>query len=73
MPPSKPLTTQMTFKKIAIIGKPGATGIAGSLTQLADFLQEAGVTVLFEAETARNIGRADGAGLTPDQIGRAHV
>ena len=69
MPPSKPLTTQMTFKKIAIIGKPGATGIAGSLTQLADFLQEAGVTVLFEAETARNIGRADGAGLTPDQIG----
>jgi NAD+ kinase len=69
MPPSKPLTTQMTFKKIAIIGKPGATGIVGSLTQLADFLQEAGIAVLFEAETARNIGREDAAGLTPDQIG----
>ena len=69
MPPSKPLTTQMTFKKIAIIGKPGATGIVGSLTQLADFLEEAGIAVLFEAETARNIGREDATGLTPDQIG----
>ena len=69
MPPSKPLTTQMTFKKIAIIGKPGATGIVGSLTQLADFLQEAGIAVLFEAETARNIDREDATGLTPDQIG----
>ncbi len=69
MPPSKPLSTQMTFKKIAIIGKPGAMGIVGSLTQLADFLQEAGIAVLFEAETARNIGREHASGLSADQIG----
>ncbi|HEX8884099.1 MAG TPA: NAD(+)/NADH kinase, partial [Noviherbaspirillum sp.] len=58
----------MTFQKIAIIGKPGATGIAESLTQLAAFLQDAGIEVLFEAETAQNINH-QGTGLNAQQIG----
>lgn len=66
--PSFTPSTQMTFQKIAIIGKPGATGIAESLTQLAAFLQDAGIEVLFEAETAQNINH-HGAGLSAQQIG----
>jgi NAD+ kinase len=70
MPSHKPSTMQMTFQKIAIIGKPGATGIAESLTQLAAFLEDAGIAVLFEAETARNMNHQGAPGLTPDEIGQ---
>ena len=70
MPQSLPPTTQMTFQKIAIIGKPGAIGIGESLNQLAAFLQDAGIEVLFEAETARNINHQGLPGLTADEIGQ---
>jgi NAD+ kinase len=70
MLPSKPPTTQMTFQKIAIIGKPGAIGIGESLNQLAAFLQGAGIDVLFEAETARNINHQGLPGLSAEQIGQ---
>ena len=68
-----PSTPQMTFQKIAIIGKPGAIGIGESLNQLAAFLQDAGVEVLFEAETARNINHQGLPGLSVEQIGQQAV
>jgi NAD+ kinase len=58
-----------SFQKIAIVGKPSATGIAQSLTDLADFLKRAGRTVLFEAETAQNIKIQGFPSLTPVEIG----
>lgn len=42
-------------KTIALVGKYNAAGITESLTELADFLSQAGHTVVFEEETAQNI------------------
>ena len=70
MPQSLPQTIQMSFQKIAIIGKPGAIGIGESLNQLAAFLHDAGIEVLFEAETARNINHLGLPGLSAEQIGQ---
>lgn len=59
-----------SFKTIALVGKYLAAGIAESLSQLAHFLDQAGHTVLFERETARNIGLDSHAVVTPEQIGQ---
>lgn len=61
--------TSHSFQKIAVIGKPSAAGIIKSLSQLANFLQSTGHTVLFETETAHNINLPGFPALTPQEIG----
>jgi NAD+ kinase len=59
----------MSFKKIAIIGKPGAIGIAESLAQLAAFLKSAGIDAMLETETASNIELPHVPVLSAEEIG----
>jgi NAD+ kinase len=59
-----------SFKTIAIVGKPMATGIGDSLAEIAAFLVSTGHTVAFEAETARNVAVGNAIVLSPEQIGR---
>ncbi|MEO6354125.1 MAG: NAD kinase [Burkholderiaceae bacterium] len=56
-------------KTIAFVGKLQTPGIAQSLSRLAHFFDDAGHTVVLEAETARDIGMAGFAAMTPAQIG----
>ncbi|NMM25923.1 MAG: NAD kinase [Glaciimonas sp.] len=57
-------------KTIAVIGKPQAPGIAQSLSRIAHFFDDAGYTVVLEAETARDVELAGFAAMTPAQIGQ---
>ena len=63
------LAKPLTFKTVAVIGKYMAAGIAESLTELALFLAGTGRTVVFEVETAQNVGFGDALTMTPDEIG----
>jgi NAD+ kinase len=58
------------FKTIAVVGKYMAAGVTQSLSDIAAFLRESGHAVVFEAETARNIGLPDLIAMTPAEIGR---
>lgn len=59
-----------TPKTIAIVGKYHAVGIAQSLSDIAAFLEAHGHTIVFEAETARNV-RLDGyEAMAPERIGQ---
>jgi NAD+ kinase len=69
MPPSNP-TAASRFKTIAIVGKHMAVGIEQSLTELAGFLEGAGRTVVFEADTAQNVGLQGYRAMTPAEIGQ---
>jgi NAD+ kinase len=74
MPPTKSPAVPFTPKIIAIVGKYFAAGIAQSLSEIADFLEGRGHTVVFEAETAQNISLQGYEVMTPEQIGRnAHA
>ncbi|HEY4542997.1 MAG TPA: NAD kinase [Noviherbaspirillum sp.] len=59
------------FKTVAIVGKYMAAGIEASLSELAAFLRERGLTVVFEQETAQNL-QLDGGmlSMSPEEIGR---
>ncbi|TCS36810.1 NAD+ kinase [Paucimonas lemoignei] len=57
-------------KTIAIVGKPMAAGIGDSLTEIANFLVNAGHKVAFEVETAKNVNVGNAAVLSPEQIGQ---
>ena len=70
MLPSNPIIAPATFKTVAIVGKYMAAGIAQSLSEIAGFLEQAGYRVVYEAETAHNVGFANVPSLTPDEIGR---
>ena len=59
-----------TPKTIAIVGKYHAAGIAQSLSDIADFLELHGHTVVFEAETAQNISLEGYDAMSPEQIGQ---
>lgn len=59
-----------TPKTIAIVGKFHAAGIAQSLSDIAAFLEAHGHTVVFEAETARNIALEGYEAMSPEQIGQ---
>jgi NAD+ kinase len=56
-------------KTIAFVGKNQAPGIAQSLSRLAQFFDDAGHTIVLEAETARDIAPTVFPAMTPDQIG----
>ena len=60
----------MHFPIVALVGKYHDTGIAGPLRALARMLQASGREVLFEAETAVNIGLTDYPAATVDEIGQ---
>lgn len=66
------LPTFMTSssKTIALIGKYNAAGIIESLTELADFLGQAGHTVVFDEETAQNISVEGFSVLSVPDIGK---
>jgi NAD+ kinase len=70
MPSSHAPATPFSFKTIAIVGKPLAAGIEQSLAGIAEFLVAAGYTVIFEAETAKNVDLSGFATMTPKQIGQ---
>ena len=57
-------------KTIAVVGKNQAPGIADPLLRIAQFFDDAGHTVVFEADTARDIGLEGFAAMTPAQIGK---
>ena len=69
MPLSMTPANPAKFKTIALVGKFQAAGIGGPLLDLAAVLKSSGRTVVFEAETARNVGTTEFAALTPAQIG----
>lgn len=66
MPPDQPLA----FKTVAVIGKYMAAGIVESLSEIAAFLSRTGHDVVFETETAQNLGLPGVAAMTPAEIGR---
>ncbi|TFV88150.1 NAD kinase [Oxalobacteraceae bacterium OM1] len=68
MLPSSP-SALPAFRTVAVIGKYMAGGITESLSELAAFLRGRGLRVVFETDTAHNIGLAAEAALTPQQIG----
>lgn len=57
-------------KTIAIVGKFHAAGIAQSLSDIAVFLEAHGHTVVFEAETARNVALAGYDAMSLEHIGQ---
>ncbi|MFC3110275.1 NAD kinase [Undibacterium arcticum] len=57
-------------KTIALVGKLNATGILQSLAEIADFLDDAGHTVVIESDTARNVELEGFATMTPAEIGQ---
>jgi len=59
-----------TPKTIAIVGKYLAAGIAQSLSDIAEFLEAHGHTVVFESETAQNIALEGYDAMSPAQIGQ---
>ncbi len=63
------MSSPSAFPTIAIIGKHGDTTATAELTQLAEFLHERGHNVVFESETARDLGRPGPQAMTPEQIG----
>jgi NAD+ kinase len=69
MSPTSTAAKPLAFKTVAVIGKYMAEGIAESLSELAAFLAGTGRTVVYEAETAQNVGLSSAAGMTPAEIG----
>jgi NAD+ kinase len=69
MPPSKSSVKPSALKTIAVVGKYFASGIAQSLSDIADFLVKSGRTVVLEAETAKNTELRGYPAMTPEQIG----
>ncbi|HEY8027298.1 MAG TPA: NAD kinase [Burkholderiaceae bacterium] len=67
-----PHSSPQSLKTIAIIGKYLAAGIALSLSEIAEFLGQRGHSVIFESETARNMGLEGVTTMTPADIG-AHA
>jgi len=57
-------------KTIALVGKFNATGIRQSLAEIADFLNDAGHTVVIESDTARDVGLEGFNAMTPAEIGQ---
>jgi NAD+ kinase len=70
MLPSTSPAVPSRFKTIAIVGKYMAAGIAQSLSEIAEFLERTGHTVVFEKETAQNIALQGVVTMTPYDIGR---
>ncbi|MFZ6718765.1 NAD kinase [Undibacterium sp. Ji49W] len=58
-------------KTIALVGKYNAAGIADSMTELANFLEQAGHHVVIEAETAQYPQLAQFATMTVPEIGKS--
>ena len=59
-----------TPKTIAVVGKYFAAGITQSVSDIAEFLESRGHTVVLETETAQNIALQGYDVMTPEQIGR---
>jgi NAD+ kinase len=70
MLPSMSSAKPSHFKTVAVIGKYMADGIVQSLSDLAEFLVKTGHVVVFETETAQNLGLPGIAAMTPAEIGR---
>jgi NAD+ kinase len=60
----------MHFPIVALVGKYHDTGIAAPLRAMARMLKAGGREVLFEAETAANIGLTEYPAATVDEIGQ---
>jgi NAD+ kinase len=69
MLPSHLSAASRRFKTIAIVGKYMAAGISDSLSEIAQFLEKTGHTVVFEKETAQNIDLQGVVAMTPAEIG----
>ncbi|CAM2194306.1 NAD kinase [Paraburkholderia sp. A1RI_3L] len=62
------------FKTVALVGRSNTPGIAEPLTALASCIAKRGFDVVFEAETAQDIGATGYTALRPAEIGaRADV
>ncbi|HEX7642335.1 MAG TPA: NAD kinase [Burkholderiaceae bacterium] len=62
----------LRLKTIAVVGKYLAAGIEQSVSEIADFLAARGHVVIFESETAQNMGLDGVRAMTPAEIG-AHA
>jgi NAD+ kinase len=60
----------LRFKSAALVGKFHSAGIAEPLNGLAQFLDERGVEVAVEAETARNVGMGGRRVVAAEDIGK---
>ena len=62
------------FRTVALVGRSNTPGISEPLTALASCIAKRGFDVVFEADTAQEIGVTDYPALTPAEIGaRADV
>jgi NAD+ kinase len=62
----------LRLKTIAVVGKYLAAGIEQSVSDIAEFLAARGHEVIFESETAHNMGMEGVRSMTPAEIG-AHA
>jgi NAD+ kinase len=69
MSPSTPNPNPVSFETIAIVGKTMSGSAATGLPELAAFLHGTGHTVVFEAETAKNMDIGQHRSMTPHEIG----
>ncbi|MCM3755352.1 NAD(+)/NADH kinase, partial [Bacillus licheniformis] len=68
------MKTGNQFNTVALVGRSNTPGIAEPLATLADSIATLGFEVVFEGDTAREIGIAGYPALTPAEIGaRADV
>lgn len=63
-------SNRLSFRTVALVGKYYAAGIAAPLQELAACIASAGHEVVFERETALNIGLQSYPTLTPQEIGQ---
>jgi NAD+ kinase len=59
-----------TAKTVALIGKYNALGMGESLNELADFLAEAGHSILFDTDSAQNLALNEYPAVSVADIGR---
>jgi len=65
-----PSIEPINFHTVAIVGKYLAAGITESLAEIAELLEKRGLNVIFESETAHNIGLEGVTAMTPAEIGQ---
>lgn len=70
MPTAASLPSLFAPRTIAIVGKYQSHGTSQSLLDIADFLSSSSRTVVFEADTARNLNIGNAPSMTPEEIGR---
>lgn len=63
-------SSSQRFHTVALIGKHGDAGASSAMPELIAFLERRGHSLIFETETAKDLGRKNVTAMTPAEIGR---